>query len=103
MKIEHKIRVEDLGLIGKSHTNKSRIVVDVFCDGLECGSVVVASGPKNDILELLNDDITMQQLQERWAPKTRVRISPTSHELVAEDEETGYPTQRSLSGGKWSP
>jgi len=96
MKIQHRWRVEHLSVLGKGYTDQSRIIVDVLCDDVECGSVVVASGPTLDIQDLIDGQLTMQELSEKWAPKVRVRISPTSQEM-AEDEESECATQRFLS------
>lgn len=88
MNIEHKIRLEDV--LGGAH---ARIIVDVFADGVDCGSVVVASGPKNDVLEMFHGDIIMAELQERWKPKVRIKLTP---DVVHAEEEEQYVSGRRL-------
>lgn len=52
---------------------QASLLVSVVVDGIVCQSVVIASGPIDDVVDLFEGKITMQQLGERWKPKSRRR------------------------------
>ena len=54
-----------------SDGKQASLLVDVVVDGMLCQSVVIASGPINDVTDLFEGHITMQQLRERWKPRVR--------------------------------
>jgi len=62
LKITTETVIENLGA-----PDKARLRVDVFADGVLCGSVTVASGfSLETITDLQNGVITMDQLRERF-------------------------------------
>lgn len=49
--------------------SRARLEVDVYWDNERCGSVVVASGPIDDIRDLRDGVIDLGELSDRWAKR----------------------------------
>jgi len=52
----------------------ARLSVRVTIDGLDCGSVVICSGPRHDIDDFIAGDITLPALRERWEARWGLRL-----------------------------
>lgn len=61
MKIETKTHLKAL------NHDTSRLEVEVFVDGLSCGKVTIAAGPKHDVEDLFRGDVTLNDLATMWA------------------------------------
>ena len=65
MKIEHEVVTEVL-----SETT-SRVSVHVKADGLDCGKVIVFSGPKYEAEDLVSGAVTLKDLQDKMNDRSR--------------------------------
>lgn len=66
-------KIQNTRLQPSSDGKKASLVTDVVVDGMLCQSVVIASGPVDDVADLFEGKITMQQLRERWKLTARRR------------------------------
>lgn len=53
----------------ESHGTGSRVILKVTVDGIECGSVLICSGPRPDVEAFYRGEITLVELQERFGMK----------------------------------
>lgn len=66
-----KPECQNIRMQPSSDGERASLLVDVVVDGMLCQSVVIASGKIDDVTDLFEGKITMQQLGERWKPKSR--------------------------------
>lgn len=80
-------KIQNTHLQPSSDGERASLVTEIAVDGVLCQSIVIASGPIHDVTDLFEGRITMQELQERWAPKGRRRkhVNPTPHHIVLDD------------------